>query len=272
MRRVLQNGSGAFFKTAYYTGGRMNHDGLAFHGDPPAYLTYRTLTERGVPHATTTRHCPGVSSPAEPTAPFNGAASAVLARAGVDASRVAYARQVHGADVVLPAASGYAGHGDVLATREHGLALAIFTADCLAVTLHDSGAPALVVAHVGWRGTVAGATASAVAALERIGGRARDAVATISPSIGPCCYEVDAPVVAEFDAASLGPRDRWLTRVAPDRWMLDLWSANEDLLDAAGVERSRIDNPRLCTACNPGLLYSYRKRVLGRLATVAALP
>jgi YfiH family protein len=247
-------------------------NGLGFHGDPPAYLTYRTLTERGVPHATTTRHCPGVSSPAEPTVPFNGEASAVLARAGVDASRVAYARQVHGADVVLPAASGYAGHGDVLATRERGLALAIFTADCLAVTLHDSGAPALVVAHVGWRGTVAGATTSAVAALERIGGRARDAVATISPSIGPCCYEVDAPVIDAFAARYPERWDRWAIAAGPGRWMLDLWRANEDLLEQSGVPRPRVQNPRLCTACHPELLFSYRKGNRGRLVTVAALP
>jgi copper oxidase (laccase) domain-containing protein len=54
--------------------------------------------------------------------------------------------------------------------------------------------------------------------------------------------------------------------------MLDLWSANEDLLVEAGVGRARIDNPRVCTACHPELLYSYRKGNRGRLVTVAALP
>ena len=53
--------------------------------------------------------------------------------------------------------------------------------------------------------------------------------------------------------------------------MLDLWTANEDLLVDAGVDRGRIDNPRLCTACHPELLYSYRKGTRGRLVTVAAL-
>ena len=53
--------------------------------------------------------------------------------------------------------------------------------------------------------------------------------------------------------------------------MLDLWTANEDLLVDAGVDRARIDNPRLCTACHAELLYSYRKGNRGRLVTVAAL-
>jgi polyphenol oxidase len=54
--------------------------------------------------------------------------------------------------------------------------------------------------------------------------------------------------------------------------MLDLWTANEELLADAGVDPARIENPRLCTACHPELLYSYRKGNRGRLVTVAALP
>src|SRR5437870_12669255 len=54
--------------------------------------------------------------------------------------------------------------------------------------------------------------------------------------------------------------------------MLDLWAANEALLAEAGVAPERIENPRLCTACHPDLLYSYRKSNRGRLVTLAAIP
>jgi copper oxidase (laccase) domain-containing protein len=54
--------------------------------------------------------------------------------------------------------------------------------------------------------------------------------------------------------------------------MLDLWTANEALLVDAGVAGDRIESARLCTACHPELLYSYRKGNRGRLVTVAALP
>ena len=53
--------------------------------------------------------------------------------------------------------------------------------------------------------------------------------------------------------------------------MLDLWAANAALLEEAGVDPTRIENPRVCTACHVETLYSYRKGHKGRLATVAAL-
>jgi len=138
---------------------------LVAHGQPTEYFTFVSLSSLGVPHATTTKHCPGVSSFAEPIVPeapkppFRSEATAVLGATGLEMSRVSYARQVHGADVArVPAGGGFAGLVDVLVTVERGVPLAIFTADCLAIVLYDPSARALCVAHVGWRGTVRGAT------------------------------------------------------------------------------------------------------------------
>jgi polyphenol oxidase len=179
---------------------------------------------------------------------------------------------VHGADVAR-ATGGFAGAVDVLTTTARGVPLAIFTADCLAITAWDPDAGSLSVAHVGWRGTVKGAQQAAVKALQALGaapGRLRVAIA---PAIGPCCYEVDEPVIADFTRAYGSERlARWSRPSRPGHVMLDLWTANEDLLVDAGVDRTGIDNPRLCTACHPDLLYSYRKGNRGRLVTVAALP
>jgi polyphenol oxidase len=246
---------------------------LVPHGEPVRYFTFSGLAALGLPHATTTRHFPGVTAPSQPTAPFTPEARTALGAAGLDVGRVAYARQVHGAEVLrAPTAGGWAGTGDVLATAERGLPLAIFTADCLAITLWDSIAHALVVAHVGWRGTVRGATGAAVRAAVEVGGRAEHLHAAIAPSIGPCCYEVDEPVLREFGAA-FGRRSRaWFRPAREGHAMLDLWGANEALLAEAGVDPTQIENPRVCTACHPELLYSYRKRNRGHLVTVAALP
>jgi purine-nucleoside/S-methyl-5'-thioadenosine phosphorylase / adenosine deaminase len=95
---------------------------------------------------------------------------------------------------------------------------------------------------------------------------------TIAPSIGPCCYEVDEPVIGALSAAYPDLWERWVASSGPGHWMLDLWTANEELLVRAGIDAARIDNPRVCTACHPELLYSYRKGNRGRLVTVAALP
>ena len=78
--------------------------------------------------------------------------------------------------------------------------------------------------------------------------------ACIGPAIGPCCYEV-GPEVAEpfgeaFGADVLHGRN------------LDLWTAAERALRAAGVEEvERVD---LCTACNPELFFSHRRTGLPR--------
>jgi polyphenol oxidase len=235
------------------------------------YFTFESLTRAGVPHVTTTRHCPGVTSPSERAGPFNADARETLAAAGLELERVAYARQVHGADVVR-ATGGFAGDADVLTTAAPGVPLAIFTADCLAITAYDAEAHVLSVAHVGWRGTAKGAQQAAVTALRSLGAEPSRLHIAIAPAIGPCCYEVDEPVIGDFTRAFGAARfARWSKPSRPGRVMLDLWTANEDLLVDAGVDRARIDNPRLCTACHPELLYSYRKGNRGRLVTVAAL-
>ena len=161
---------------------------------------------------------------------------------------------------------------DVLVTDARGVGLAIFTADCLAITLVDDAAGALSVAHAGWRGTVRDVPGTAVGALRELGARPERLRATIAPSIGPCCYEVDEPVTRELSAAFPHLWQQWVTPTRPGHVMLDLWRANEDLLARAGVERSRIENARLCTACHRDVFYSYRKGDRGRLVTVAALP
>jgi hypothetical protein len=96
--------------------------------------------------------------------------------------------------------------------------------------------------------------------------------AAISPSIGPCCYEVDEPVIGAMARAYPSLWEGWFSPARAGRRMLDLWRANEALLAGAGVDPGRIENPRLCTACHPDLLYSYRRGLSGRLVTVAALP
>src|SRR5205809_4331872 len=249
------------------------------HGSPPAYLTFASLAALGLPHATTTRHCPGIASFAEPivaaspVSPFRADAIRTLTAAGLDLPRVSYAKQVHGAEVAqAPAGGGFAGTVDILVTVEPRTPLAIFTADCLAIILYDREAHALAAAHVGWRGTVRGAAQAAVAALGRLGARPERLDAAIAPSIGPCCYEVDEPVTSELARAYPGRWEAWVTPRQAGRVMLDLWTANEALLREAGVDPPRVENPRLCTACHLEMLYSYRRGHRGRLATLAALP
>jgi YfiH family protein len=165
------------------------------------------------------------------------------------------------------------GRADIVITGRPGLPLAIFTADCLPIVIYDPVGRRLAMAHAGWRGTAQAAARVAVDALVAAGGRADTFAAAIGPSIGPCCYEVDAPVIERLDAGCPAQWRDWVRAAGPGKWMLDLWRANEDQLRLAGIGADRIDNQRLCTSCHPELLFSYRRgRGQGRLVAVAAVP
>jgi hypothetical protein len=251
----------------------VSREARRFHGgDPPVYLTSPFVEQTGLPHLFTTRHFPGITSPSDPEPLFGPDAMAILGRRGLGREPVAFLRQVHGADVVVASGPGRAGTADVLMTDRPGLPLAIFTADCLPIIIYDPTHRRLAVVHAGWRGTVQSVAREAARALIQAGSRAEDLIAVIGPSIGPCCYEVDRPVIDRLEAAFPGGWDAWVTARPGERWRLDLWAANEDQLRAAGLRPGHIANLRLCTACRLDLFFSYRRGSRGRLAAVAAVP
>ena len=161
---------------------------------------------------------------------------------GLPPERLAFNRQVH-SPTVHRATPGLRGApGDGLWTEDADLPLLAMSADCLpiAVARTGSGQRALAVLHAGWRGLSEGIVQAGVAALGP-----GDKAAVIGPAIGPCCYEVGAEVSDRFDAD--------LTRDGK----LDLWSAAERALRAAGVDR--VDRLDLCTRDHPELFFSHRR-------------
>ena len=243
----------------------------------PPYLTSVLLERAGVPHLFTTRHFPGLASTADGGAPFTAAARPLLSERGLRGDP-AYARQIHGAEVLVAERDGRLGEADALLTERAGLPLAIFTADCLPLIIYDPSGRRLAAVHAGWRGTVQSAARAAVDRLVEAGSPPDGLVVAIGPSIGPCCYEVDGPVIERLSAAFPAGWERWTIPAGPGKWMLDLWQANEDQLAAADVDRAMIENLRLCTACNPDRFFSYRREGsvrlgrTGRLVAMAAIP
>lgn len=244
------------------------------HGhSPPRYLVSPLLARLGLPHLFTTRHFPGVTSPRDPGSPFDARAFDALAEASIAAGPPAYVRQMHGAEVVWAERDGLAGRGDIVTTGRPGLPLAVFTADCVPIVLYDPEHRRLALAHAGWRGTAEGAARAATRALTGAGGRPEVFAAAIGPSIGPCCYEIDAPVIERLQAGYPESWRAWVTPTTVGKWMLDLGQANADQLMMEGLDAARIDSARLCTSCRADLFFSYRRaRAEGRLVAVATLP
>jgi len=171
---------------------------------------------------------------------------------GADPDFATMAWQRHGATVTRAQPRGIVtpgtvyDHCDGLWSDEPGRAMLLLTADCLpiAIARADSGMPAVGILHAGWRGLLAGIVAAGVRAL---GGRSL--VAAIGPSIGPCCYEVGEDVAEPFQQAFGEDVCRGGT--------LDLWTAAERALRAAGVER--VERSDLCTSCHADRFFSHRR-------------
>ncbi len=181
------------------------------------------------------------------------------AAAGFDAAAVAYAAQVHGADVLTATRPGRTGTGDALCTDLPGLVLAIGVADCAAVYLFDPVRRAAALCHAGWRGTVADVAGCTVRELgRRYGCRPGDLLAAVSPCAGACCYQVDAPVIAALAAAAPWA-DEVLRPDGPGRARLDLAQANRQRLLDAGLDADRIHACAICTICEPVRLFSHRR-------------
>ena len=195
-----------------------------------------------------------------------------------------FARQVHGAGVrVVTEADRGSGafrlddavdDTDALVTTSPEVVLAILTADCVPIVLHDPVAGVLACVHAGWRGTVAGVTAATLAVMQGLGTRPSDVVAGIGPAVGADRYQV-GPDVHQAVTRSFGPAAAQFIHPdpsAPGRWLLDLQAANRHALRQAGVPGARIHATDIPTGPVPGHFFSDRAaRPCGRLALAARL-
>jgi len=171
-----------------------------------------------------------------------------------------FARQVHGAGVRIVGDTDR-GSGtvtlddaiadtDALVTATPGVVLAILTADCVPIVLHDPVAGVLACVHAGWRGTVARVPAAAVAAMTTLGSRPSDVIAGLGPAVAPARYQV-GPDVHHAVTRAFGPAAAAFIRpdpaATPGRWLLDLWAANRHVLREAGLPDAQIHTTTLPT-------------------------
>ena len=152
-------------------------------------------------------------------------------------------------------------NADAFITRERGAALTVFMADCVPILFLDPVKRAIAACHSGWRGTVQRIGEKTVLKMtERFGCRPADILCAIGPSIGPCCFEVDVPVVKEFEAAfDFLPPSEYIKHTGGEKYHIDLWRANTELLKHAGVPKENITVSGECTVCNEELYFSHRR-------------
>jgi YfiH family protein len=166
-------------------------------------------------------------------------------------------RQVHGARVAdAQQCAGGIDADAVVSTG--GDPVGVVTADCVPVLAASADGSAVAAIHAGWRGLAAGVIGAGIDALRRAA-PGQPLRAVIGPHVGPCCYEVDGPVLdalryfaADLDAATTSSR--------PGHRFLDLGVLSGSALRRAGVSLDEIGAvPNACTSCDALRFHSYRR-------------
>ncbi len=184
--------------------------------------------------------------------------------------------QVHGTDALVvdqPVEPGdvFEGGWDALVTDQPGVMVTVRTADCVPVLLHDPARRVVAAIHAGWRGAVAGIVPKTVALLvSRFGATVDRLRMAIGPSAGPCCYEVDEPVLARLRDAF----PEWPSVVKPvnsQKAHLDLRVFVRRQALADGLDAERIVTVDACTICQPDLFFSYRREGVVKATMVSGI-
>ena len=150
---------------------------------------------------------------------------------------------------------------DALITNVPGLAIGVLSADCVPVLLYDPVRQALGAAHAGWKGTVAGIASATVKSMQdAYDSHPEDLIVCIGPSISHKHFEVGEEVADRFNELGLSA---CITKDEGRKPHIDLWLANNLLLQKAGVKAAHIHTAGLCTVDHTDQFYSARGEGFG---------
>jgi polyphenol oxidase len=180
----------------------------------------------------------------------------------IPAARLVVPAQTHSSNIAAVTAHNYTDFfrdTDALITNEKELCIAVLSADCVPLLLHDPSSASVAAIHAGWRGTVAGIVPKAIEKMKELyGADPSRIIAGIGPSICGNVYEVGEEVIVPFE--------EWFSDTSiiakkkeNGKYLLDLWEANKRMLLRAGVREENIEISGICTYTNAGEFFSARR-------------
>lgn len=199
---------------------------------------------------------------------------------GVDHNRLVFAKQTHKTEIRVVTEQD-AGKGiikqrdyddiDGIITNTRNLPLVTLYADCVPLLFCDPVKKVIGASHAGWKGTVGQIGLKTVEKMnETFGCNPADILVGIAPSIGPCCYEVDQPVVYSVKQLETVNFDSVMKPVGNGKYMFNMWQTNKQILMSAGVTEENITITDLCTQCHSEFFHSHRASG-GRRGSLAAI-
>ena len=160
---------------------------------------------------------------------------------GVDGGKIAISNQVHGGVVRCVTTADLRGdpydkvsyEADGLMTDLPGVALVIYSADCIPILFYDPVRRVAAAVHAGWRGT----------------------------------EDVPNAMTAALSTAVL----RHIRIKENGKFAVDLKNINAMRLEQAGLDPDHIAVSDLCTSCHPEMFWSHRKLGTNRGSMAAAI-
>ncbi|MBM9520299.1 peptidoglycan editing factor PgeF [Desulforhopalus vacuolatus] len=141
---------------------------------------------------------------------------------------------------------------DGMITALTHVGLAIQTADCQAVLLHDPVHSVIAAAHCGWRGSVRGILPAVVSRMvQDFDSNPDDIHAVISPALGACCAEF-VHYHEELPESFLPFRS--------GKNFFDFPAISTMQLTKAGLQKENIRSLNICTSCDENY-FSWRRTV-----------
>ncbi len=230
-----------------------------------------------------------------------------LDKFGVDYRDLVCAKQVHGSHVECVGEKDK-GRGaltyedaivdtDAFITDSRNVPLAIFTADCLSIFLHDFSIPAIGIVHAGWRSIYKGIVIKTInLMIEKFNIHTSQLQIGFGPSIKECCYEVGREFNPLWEISGFQPGDErgflqdgrqprpsgrggsidYFAQALIERdqhYYLDLAGIVKKQLLGFGVKQEYIFDSQICTFCRSGDFFSYRRQGAssGRMMSVIML-
>lgn len=149
---------------------------------------------------------------------------------------------------------------DALYTKEKGVALGVFTADCVPVLIADPIQEIVCAIHAGWQGTVKEITAKTIAHLkEQEGVNPENLKVYIGASICQNNFEVGMDVIEQVKAMSFDTSSTYYFNESTQKGYVDNKELNRLQCINEGVLEKNITVDKNCTFANSENFFSYRR-------------
>jgi len=176
----------------------------------------------------------------------------------VEPDRLATVHQIHSPDVVLVDESydGARPQADAMVSNTPGVVLGVLAADCGPILFCDPEARVVGAAHAGWKGALYGVLENTIAAMEKLGAKRENIIASLGPSISHRNYEVGPEFVERFLGVDKAYERYFKPSEKPGHSMFDLPGLTTQRLKDAGVTAENLD---ICTYPDEDRFFSYRR-------------